>query len=138
MFRQLAGSDHLEPELPLADPQSAPDPETVAAFVSFLKGRGWLTARAICCERPEWYNDEYRLIRRLANASGGEVLSGPGCPGYCLTRENLGGVAKAGARWRAQRNEMDRRWIAIQRVAHAALTEQTPVLPPVEPEGSPS
>lgn len=57
------------------------NPEHVAELYSLLKGRGWMTAKAICQLRPEWYDREYRYVRLLAAASL-DILSAPGSPGY--------------------------------------------------------
>ncbi len=58
--------------------------DSVAELCGLLRGRGWVTARALQALRPEWTE---RFIRALAKWSEGRVISGPGMPGYCLSEE---------------------------------------------------
>jgi hypothetical protein len=56
----------------------------VARLVGVLSGKGWMKASELLGILPEW-ND--RKLRTVASASGGQVLSYPGSPGYHLTIE---------------------------------------------------
>jgi hypothetical protein len=116
-------ADCTQLDLPWRTARKAPTPDCthVRELIQLLRGRGWVKAKEICALRPDWWDKEFRYLRVLASASEGEILSGPGCPGYCLTREHLEEVPVIAARIRHQRNEMDRRLIEIQRFAHDAV-----------------
>lgn len=60
--------------------EEQPDLEQVAMLATWLyqSGDEWITARRI----TEALDFTDRRIRRLASASGGLIVSGPGCPGY--------------------------------------------------------
>lgn len=99
-------------------PSSAPliDPSEVAALCSWLRGRGWKKAREIEAE----LGIEERKLRAMAEHSDGEILSGPGCPGYRLFdgETSLGDAERAAGRLRSQGEKMIRRALTISRRLH--------------------
>jgi hypothetical protein len=108
-------------ETQLALPLQRPDRTTAAddadTMASWLSGRGWLTAAAITASLgwPE------RRIRAAASASAGRILSSPGQPGYCLTRESTADDRDRALRaLRSQARQMLSRWVQISRVHRAA------------------
>jgi hypothetical protein len=92
------------------------DPSEVAALCSWLRGRGWKKAREI---EAELGIDE-RKVRVLAEHSDGEILSGPGCPGYRLFdgETSLGDAERAARRLRSQGEKMISRSLTIARRMH--------------------
>lgn len=66
------------------------------------------------------YND--RTVRKLAEASRGIIVSGPGSPGYChlhhCPTEQLGHIADT---LRSQARSMLRRSIALRKQAHSLI-----------------
>jgi hypothetical protein len=88
----------------------------VDTMIAALRGKNWQTARALGARKE---NDR-RILRAIAEASEGQIISGQ--KGYKLTVEaTLGEIA--GTSWlKNQGKKMIQRWIAIQRVAHPALS----------------
>lgn len=69
--------------------QVAPDDPNVAWLIGALRARGdWMTAAELlqAAGKAETESNR-RWLRALANASEGEIFSGPGSPGYKLTRD---------------------------------------------------
>jgi len=97
-------------------PPSGPDS---AILAHALRGRGW-TGGAELALRLSW---PARRIRQAASDSKGEVLSGPGSPGYCLTREadpeQVEHYAKA---HKAQARAELRRYVQITKFYHGYCT----------------
>ena len=101
-----AGADAL---LQAARVKTMATPEKVAVFVDCLRGRGWLTARAI--EAESGLGD--RLLRALAEASDGEIISGQ--LGYRLTCEATLAELDAAEGWlRSQAKKMTARAVQIR------------------------
>lgn len=96
----------------------ASTPATDAAdLLSFLRGRGW-TAGGDLVRLLGWPE---RRVRAAAEAARGEILSGPGSPGYILTREANANEREAiVSALRSQARRMIGRSLAISRVHHAA------------------
>lgn len=55
----------------------------VREFEQLLRGRGWVLRREIERLRADWSDGEGRYLRQLAELSG-QIVSGPGMPGYRL------------------------------------------------------
>lgn len=97
-----------------ARPTAADDADRLA---SWLAGRGWVDARTIG-QALDWPD---RRVRAAAAASAGRVLSGPGQPGYCLTREaSADDRDRALSALRSQARHMLSRWVQISRVHRSA------------------
>ena len=95
-------------------PAAADDADTLARWLS---GRGWTDARTIG-QALAWPD---RRVRAAAAASAGRILSGPGQPGYCVTREaSANDRDRALAALRSQARQMLTRWQQISRVHRAA------------------
>lgn len=101
--------------------------EEIRLLCDILAGRGWLTAAQIC-SHPEVVVDSRsienakRRIRAIANASGGQILSYPGSPGYRLTKEaTIAEIQTAINKLQHQAKEMLQRAHEINRVYHAKL-----------------
>jgi len=96
--------------------RAAPAPAEIAALITWLRGRGWVTARQI----SEQLGMEDRKVRECAEHSDGEILSGPGCPGYCaFTGEtSLGDANRAALRLESQAAKMLDRAKTIRRRLH--------------------
>lgn len=92
------------------------DPSELAALCAWLRGRGWKKAKEIEAE----LGIDDRKVRVLAEHSDGEILSGPGCPGYRLFdgETSLGDAERAAARLRSQGEKMIRRALSIHRRLH--------------------
>jgi hypothetical protein len=99
-------------------PGQAPeiDPSEVAALCCWLRGRGWQKAREI----EAALGIDERKLRAMAEHSDGEILSGPGCPGYRLFdgETSLGDAERAAGRLRSQGEKMIRRAMSIGRRMH--------------------
>ena len=81
-----------------------------------LRGRGWITAKALATQNPDW--DE-RHLRRLAELSDGRILSGQ--DGYKLTVECTPEELGHATAWlRAQALKMMNRSLRIAAVWHEA------------------
>jgi hypothetical protein len=94
--------------------RAAEDDPRVDRFVSWLAGRGWVTAAQVH-EALDWSD---RDVRSFAEASDGRVISGQ--KGYKLTREANPDEASQAADWlKNQAAKMTARAIKIQRVFHA-------------------
>lgn len=109
---------YTDPELPLRLKAAGKQvTETdIAELCGLLRGRGWMSAEQIHSLRPKWGE---RFIRKLANASRGQVLSWPGSPGYRLTVEGSAlEREEAIAKLRHQAVEMGARASDIARVHH--------------------
>lgn len=101
-----AGADAL---LQAAKVRTMATPEKVALFADCLRGRGWLTAKAI--EAESGLGD--RLLRALAEASDGEIISGQ--LGYRLTCEETLPEMDAAEGWlRSQAKKMTARAVQIR------------------------
>lgn len=107
-----------QPELNLRTRAAANDPvaaEGIAELCGLLRGRGWLTAKQLVALRPAWTE---RSIRKLASASGGQVISGPGTPGYCHHEDaSTEELEHAGNQQISQGRAMWRRGIDFKRMA---------------------
>ena len=103
-------------ELPLANAAPEVDAVEVQSLIAWLRGRGWVTARVI---EAELRIDE-RKLRALAEHSDGEILSGPGCPGYRVFdgAATFDDADRAATRLVSQGKKMIRRAISIRRRAH--------------------
>jgi hypothetical protein len=75
-----------QPELALRlrEADTRVTPGEVNELCGLLRGRRWVTAKALQLLRPQWTE---RHIRALASASAGKVISAPGSHGYCLEEE---------------------------------------------------
>lgn len=95
------------------------DPD-VDRLIRWLSGRGWIKQKMIQeALGPDFHE---RRCRDLANASEGQILSWPGSPGYCLTRESTPDDRdKAISKLRSQADHMTRRAIQISK-AHRGTT----------------
>jgi hypothetical protein len=96
-----------------------PDAHDIASLADFLFERGqcWTTAREISAALK--FSD--RKIRSLASHSAGEILSGPGCPGYRhVSHSTPEDVAEIVARLRHQAKAMDDRASKILKSFHSA------------------
>jgi hypothetical protein len=104
--------------LPLFRSRTGPStPATDAVDLrAFLQGRGW-TAGADLVRLLGWPE---RRVRAAAEAARGEILSGPGSPGYILTRDASANDRESiVAALRSQARRMIGRSLAISRVHHA-------------------
>jgi hypothetical protein len=72
----------MEAQLDLTFSKPAKDDPAVGELVEFLRGKGWMTAKAISTSLG-W---DDRVVRALASASD-EIISYPGSPGYKLLCE---------------------------------------------------
>jgi hypothetical protein len=96
------------------------DAASVRWLEEMLEGEGWLTASEVLklAGLPITENNR-RWVRELANHSDGRIASGPGTPGYALTRalppDEIGRIETL----KHQATEMLRRYTAIFRVWHA-------------------
>jgi len=89
----------------------------------YARGDNWSTAKIITAELG--FTD--RNVRALASASNGQILSGPGCPGYKHIRHSdPEEVAQVVARLRHQAHAMDQRCSAVLRAWHNAPHLQSP------------
>ena len=102
--------------LPLArSGPSTPDGDATD-LVDALRGRGWVNAGHLALTLG-WTD---RRVRAAAEAAKGEILSGPGSPGYIVTREASADDREAIVRaLRSQALRMIGRSLAISRVHHA-------------------
>jgi hypothetical protein len=66
-------------QLTLSYERPTPDRADERALISFLGGRGWMTAAQICAA-TRWTD---RAVREIASGSD-QVISYPGSPGYKL------------------------------------------------------
>lgn len=91
--------------------------EDVASLTAWLAGRGWVTARQIEAQ----LGIEERRLRAIAEHSKGEILSGPGCPGYRLFdgQTTLDDADRAAARMLSQGRKMIRRALVIRKRMHS-------------------
>jgi len=105
-------------QLGLFDPRPAPPQRAEAdavALARFLQGRGWLTAADL--KAGLGWNE--RRVRAAAAASTGDILSGPGMPGYRITREASADERDSAiAALRAQARRMIARSIRISKCHH--------------------
>ena len=93
---------------------AADDADTMALWLS---GRGWVSAQVIA-DALGWTD---RRVRAAAAASFGRILSSPGQPGYCLTREATADDRDRALRAiKSQARQMLSRWIQISRVHRSA------------------
>lgn len=100
----LARSGPTTPDMDAADLRAA------------LCGRGWVSAGQLAQDLG-WTD---RRVRAAAEAARGEILSGPGSPGYIVTREASADDREAIVRaLRSQARRMIGRSLAISRVHHA-------------------
>jgi hypothetical protein len=99
------------------------DNSELETFIHFLlrKGDQWITAKEI--SRVLEFSE--RKIRDLASASGGRILSGPGCPGYRhIQWSKFSDASEVSKRMRSQAKAMWRRSIEIERMAHTLIHKQ--------------
>lgn len=108
----------LQPELDFSAARksgSGPvvDAAEVAALINWLRGKGWQTSSQIAAA----LGLEERRLRALAEHSDGEILSGPGCPGYCIfdATTSLGDADRAAGRLESQASKMLERAKTIRR-----------------------
>jgi hypothetical protein len=104
------------PELGLREAAPEVSAEEVAALTTWLRGRGWVKAREI----EAALGIDERKLRAMAEHSDGEILSGPGCPGYRrFDREtSLGDADRAASRLESQGRKMLLRAGTIRRRLH--------------------
>lgn len=120
-----------QPELDFTMPER-PDAHDIASLADFLFERGecWTTAREISATLK--FSD--RKIRSLASHSAGEILSGPGCPGYRhVSHSTPEDVAEIVARLRHQAKAMDERASKILKSFHSAPHRRVFTKPPSLP-----
>ena len=119
---------NTQPELILSDAQKpGPDPDLVARVQSFLRGRGWTTAKQLAEASPELLdllggpNGYARSLRAIAEASEGWILSSS--KGYLHARDATAEDFRlAASRLTAQALKMARRAGKIRARAHALLS----------------
>jgi hypothetical protein len=90
--------------------------DDVEQLASWLAGMGWQTARQI----EAGLGIDERRLRAIAEHSDGQILSGPGCPGYRLFdgESTLDDASRAANRLISQARKMMRRAITIRNRAH--------------------
>lgn len=89
--------------------------DRVGELLDFLHERGWVSGREICASK-QWTE---RLVRLLAAASVGQVLSGQ--RGYKLTREASPDELHHATAWlESQAKQMSERAGQIRRVWHGS------------------
>lgn len=101
----------------------------IGLLLNILRAAGWIKAASIATDYrflqhfPGMKPDAAeRKIRAIASASGGQVLSYPGSPGYKLTLEATIEEIQTGLnKLRHQAGEMDRRALELDRVYHCKL-----------------
>jgi hypothetical protein len=107
-----------QPELDLFSSRKTArtSPQDDASYLRLhLRGRGWVCSGDLGRELS-WSD---RRIRAAAEAADGEILSGPGSPGYILTREaSADDRDRIIAALRSQGRLMLRRSLRIARVHH--------------------
>ena len=109
----------MQLELSFRAPEQ-PDLEDVARLARWLyeAGSAWTTAKQITAA----LGLADRQIRHLASASGGVIISGPGCPGYKHARNcDPEEIATVAARLEHQAKLMATRAGQIRRNFHAAV-----------------
>ena len=108
----------LQIPFPVAGPASA---AADAAMLVALLGveRRWMTSAELACALC-WTD---RRIRAAAEAADGKVLSGPGSPGYKLTRDATPAEMCVVATLESQARRMLARAVAIRRRWHRQPTE---------------
>jgi hypothetical protein len=95
------------PPVPQAGATVDPEP-----LVAFLTGRGWVRAAQIE-EATGWPE---RDIRAMAEAADGQVVSGPGSPGYALwTEATIEQIVAVDAAMASQIKRMTARRVALHR-----------------------
>ena len=100
---------------------AVPNPSTaeIDRLVAYLyrRAEAWTTAKTITAD----LGISDRTIRALASASNGQILSGPGCPGYKHIRHsNPEEVQQVVARLRHQAHTMALRCADVLKSWHAA------------------
>ncbi len=107
-------------ELDFTVPAERPGAAGLRELLHVLKAIGphWTTARQIA-ERLDFSE---RKVRQLAEASEGQIVSAPGCPGYkhfdhCTAAE----IAHASDKLISQSRLMLHRAIRLRRKAHATI-----------------
>ena len=83
-------------------------------LIEALEGRGWVQS-AVLCHRLKWSE---RMVRAAAEAANGDVLSGPGSPGYKLTKYATPEDMRSVATLESQAKRMLARATAIRRKWH--------------------
>ena len=97
--------------LPL-DRRPKVDGESVEMLIRVLRGRGWVTAKRLCT----WLSMTDRMVRALAEASAGRVISGQ--LGYKLTADASEEERHHAAAWlRSQARRMNERADQIEEAA---------------------
>jgi hypothetical protein len=91
----------------------------VDTVIANLRGKRWQTSRQLGFANES----EKRILRAIAEASDGEILSGQ--KGYMLTREATPDDLKQAGWLKSQGQKMIDRWTAIQRVWHRAPQPQS-------------
>lgn len=100
-------------------PPPSPAVEEIDRLVSYLLNNpGFHTARQLTV----FLDLSDRKIRQLAEASAGQIVSGPGSPGYChlhhCPTEKLAHIADT---LRSQARSMLRRSILLRKLAHSII-----------------
>lgn len=72
-------------ELPLNAKAPKIGEDEIGLMIAQLRGNGWRTASQLGAKTAQ----QRRLLRAIANASGGRIVSYPGSPGYKLFDECL-------------------------------------------------
>ena len=93
--------------------------QEIETVVQFLIGRPWTTAAEILAA----LDIDERRLRAIAEQSEGQILSGPGCPGYKLltSTAQLQEVDETANRLESQAKRMLARAYQIRRRAHALI-----------------
>lgn len=103
--------------------------EEIGLLLNLLRGQGWQKS-AVLRAHPRFvafYGAKLsaeaaeRKIRAVANASGGQVLSYPGSPGYKLTLEATPEEMKGIEVLRNQAQAMEDRYLKISRCWHGKI-----------------
>ncbi len=90
----------------------------IETMIENLRGRGWQPSKQLGAATEA----DKRILRAIAEASGGEILSGQ--KGYMLTREATPEDLRQAGWLKSQGEKMLGRWTAIQRVWHRAPQPQ--------------